>query len=1494
MTDEPLATDLLQYVETTRISELHPAFSDAKSRVIAAVITITWPYSLVTKSIAFILAEPDFRLRRDGGQIRAEFHGAAAKAVADSGIGGGDEIRLSLDGAAWERLQPQTRIPGTVTEWQLKFKSRLLLSVLRDQHKDRHIINIDVSDDEPDDDAGSVFPEPLAATGPSSLLSIDSDALSPPSTTLPSKRIASSVIELGEYASPAFVKRARVSYGSLFEGGLDIFADDDKQEQRRRKRPRFSIGNKAWRYSSRSQSPMSEPRSEPEDAAERIPNAVVESPNPSSMRDEGCQTQEMVLSSSATAPELFEPTMKDALASSPVQSVMASNDGNTEQTTRIPSCTSVHASESVRLQDTDHGIRSVVTPPVRPSILRHENASDIIALDPQNVSSAGPSILVNAPPPLHDVLAISPHEHGFGPSGNSPTSPPNELLCGIGLQIDPDLAFDSAILSQDSSNSNLSHGPQQVGRHFFEATDSQHTPWSSVVSDITHAATSMGDEKQHFEVSLRSAVEPAQPSIVVRRHEENDEISETDVHRHFVPFEIDKHQLPLSHSEGREPKRADRTVNSDEDAVAEDVNPARYVDSHDLGQDQGDLGRSRASQFDGQAGHRNVHVSNVNEDGETSNQPAIFQETHTHVHHLSLVGTKGLDLHEDEEEEEEEEEDDEEADDDDVHDDNLDDFSERISDDEEGEMEEVEDFQEDEYSGSDEGRDYDEEEYQEEDVPPSMTANSAPAEPVFISLLSDSDDEEQLRSKSVAEMPRERVHLEAVQQSYHDEGEGEYEEQDEGEEHGEGADDDDDDEEEEEGEEGGEEEEEEEEEDEEGVEEVDQGIASDVDCTIKKQPPEQGLNRDITRLKPRDQVGEAEEVTPDSNGLSQQCESLSRTNDSTRELVHAGSPEDQEETANEPNPGPHLQSIGLRTHRNNTEDALEEPIPDVLDGEGASSDQTGHPNEVSEESAEASIVTSSVARSAEAPGLQPYFQPLGGPSVQRAENLARSSDRSKAEPEEPNADPNVSAAPLVDGEVTASVPGTKQQESEQVPSKVEADSRTDESHDDPPDAHGSPEGDEARLDASAGESSSVIAQARDNEDAKQPPPTLIVTQRHKDELLQADVARGNHEDVREENHGPDEQLMAELLEYSQQRVRQSDKTTDQQSEDGSVSDARPQRAALAAEPEKFPQNASQGLKSDRQGQSPIRPMRSRRNISRETAGATETRPGVSSAAPPNTTTGPTRRKVPDAAPRAKITRGRLGEQEDGRWSTVRSPLSVSRSSEDEGSTASPKRHTESPLQRLKPGVTADAVSEASKSQSSLAVTSSVADDDRISGVKIELLHSLRTDLPEFLPLASLRSSLNKTADFMAVATCAPRPAHRPKKGPRDYMLELVLTDPSMAPSSVSVAQIYRPHQACLPSVQGGDAVLLRGFQVLSLKDRGFGLRACDPSAWAVFERLDEEMLPQIRGPPVEVMDGEFAYVEGLKRWWSLLDEKARGEIERASQKALQIGEKQSS
>lgn len=120
---------LLDSKATTPIARLNPDLPDQPTRKVHGEVTITWPYSVVTKSFAFLLAEPDFRLRRDKGSVRIHLSGPSAEAVGKWELGSGDEVTLALDGVDWARDEEPVRPAGSRIEWQLKFAGKLVLKV---------------------------------------------------------------------------------------------------------------------------------------------------------------------------------------------------------------------------------------------------------------------------------------------------------------------------------------------------------------------------------------------------------------------------------------------------------------------------------------------------------------------------------------------------------------------------------------------------------------------------------------------------------------------------------------------------------------------------------------------------------------------------------------------------------------------------------------------------------------------------------------------------------------------------------------------------------------------------------------------------------------------------------------------------------------------------------------------------------------------------------------------------------------------------------------------------------------------------------------------------------------------------------------------------------------------------------------------------------------------------------------------------------------------
>ncbi|KAI0600371.1 hypothetical protein F4775DRAFT_61167 [Biscogniauxia sp. FL1348] len=284
-------SDPLQKLEAskkTAIADLDPQLSEPATRAVQGVVTITWPYNSVKNTVAFILAEPDFRLRRNKGQVRINFSGQAAKAVGANALGSNDEVTLSLEGAEWEPEEAKKRqsLPGASLDWQLRFSDKILLKVKSGETGETRLVTIqDACADAPSPEREQDEPLPVESIQMDEPVQLDFATLTPAKNP----RVAN--VADGEFESPAFLKRARMSYGSLFEGGFDIFEDDGGARGRGRKRSRFGRGSGAWRYTSQSPSPepVVSPHSDLSSQEEEQPS----SPTRPRMADESCQTMEL-------------------------------------------------------------------------------------------------------------------------------------------------------------------------------------------------------------------------------------------------------------------------------------------------------------------------------------------------------------------------------------------------------------------------------------------------------------------------------------------------------------------------------------------------------------------------------------------------------------------------------------------------------------------------------------------------------------------------------------------------------------------------------------------------------------------------------------------------------------------------------------------------------------------------------------------------------------------------------------------------------------------------------------------------------------------------------------------------------------------------------------------------------------------------------------------------------------------------------------------------
>lgn len=167
-------------------------------------------------------------------------------------------------------------------------------------------------------------------------------------------------------------------------------------------------------------------------------------------------------------------------------------------------------------------------------------------------------------------------------------------------------------------------------------------------------------------------------------------------------------------------------------------------------------------------------------------------------------------------------------------------------------------------------------------------------------------------------------------------------------------------------------------------------------------------------------------------------------------------------------------------------------------------------------------------------------------------------------------------------------------------------------------------------------------------------------------------------------------------------------------------------------------------------------------------------------------------------------------------------------------------------------------------------------------LKLGLSRSLRTDLSEFTALKVVRFHLNQKLDVLGIVTSTPAEPQRMKGGPRHYQITFNITDSTIAPSGVTEVQVYRPYIEALPIVKEGDGILLRNFQVIAIKNRGFALRSeqNEASSWAVYK--DGASEPEVRGPPVEQGKAEQSHMVAMKEWYSSLDAASVAKLQRAN------------
>lgn len=139
---------------------------------------------------------------------------------------------------------------------------------------------------------------------------------------------------------------------------------------------------------------------------------------------------------------------------------------------------------------------------------------------------------------------------------------------------------------------------------------------------------------------------------------------------------------------------------------------------------------------------------------------------------------------------------------------------------------------------------------------------------------------------------------------------------------------------------------------------------------------------------------------------------------------------------------------------------------------------------------------------------------------------------------------------------------------------------------------------------------------------------------------------------------------------------------------------------------------------------------------------------------------------------------------------------------------------------------------------------------------------LRSKLSYFAPLSTLVDHFHTLVDTISIVHNTSS-IYQTATGKKDYTLELLLTDPSLAGNTLT-ARLYRPYKEAIPSLSEGDAILLRNFTVKS-SNHSMTLVSVNTSAWAVFSDNNNEAA--ISGPPVEYGTEELSHATDLRQWY---------------------------
>ncbi|KAI3321810.1 hypothetical protein HD806DRAFT_502012 [Xylariaceae sp. AK1471] len=1571
----------------TPIAELCPDLPDPRTKAVRGVVTITWPYNSVKGTFAFNLAEPDFRLRRNKGQVRIDFTGRAAKATGGCGLGSNDEVLLSLEGAAWEAAEANKRqsLPGADLGWRLVFSEKLSLKILRAETGDTVVVTVD----EQTPSERETVPNPTS-TQPFTVTKSPSSPtpLSPIHITSPFREIRARKLDDGELTSPAFIKRARMSYGSLFEGDFDILEDDGGVKGMGRKRTRFGRDSSAWRYTSQSPSP------EPAATSPGSVEGHVSSPARVEMADEGCQTMELdrpspqhieTPSEALTAVMLPKQVpIDDAPANTPVESAIAQS----AQAQPLDSWSSASI------------VQNEVT--LTSSEVLHSNVDVPLPLSGQQLSSAGYNFAGGswnadiAPssfePQQQEPFSPLHVEESFSSSGfgnmTSATQPDDsdglsKSQTGDGENTEP---IDNGIIRPtESSHPAVNYPPPDVTEdtHSHPIHDEALTDYPASYLDDSHTSRRgqmVGEQTPEYPATVRlgsSSWATVNHNSQATAMPPTDRLGSRDGDTPEQALIIDESES--DDESAPEPVAVEDTVNSGrayalglyEDAEAEDEVDAQYSDDDEPEYDADEMGGDYDTRNYEQPGddEDDSHDEDLRphplepefpefDDGESwdeEDQDELLDEEEEGDYEMDgelaepapqpvvrSIPTV-IDLISSSEDESEDEDEGE-------GDDTMTDIQRsgthivsRTSSSHQESVAEVDLAQE---RLSDEEAEINSEVAVSEADISSETRRESNE---YMSSCEEEEEEEDEEDEIYDENEVQEYEQEDIPMSEPSRNEGGHEAKPEtefGRLH-----------------------------ELEGDAPLDDTEDHHNDITSRQTSPRDELHESI-RFERRMDILEGKDSATIPLSAADGLEMLSRVLDdesnanSTRVFSETVEEEIVLENISEKQSLAKSSEEGdVQVHdpSNQQEKNLSEEVLEELFAQGSGDDQVDLIALSKIDNEHRSPVINDSESTAAAPTSPPLTQSFQSRTEVDADSTfeettvsveAQVSTTQLPTPQETQITDivlnNATSTQMDIGESFETITIIEKQDFEATEDSISAEPvyevlqqeiSMDMDQDDVK-QHGdiasviqdqgqTPLGE---LSAAASPAHSFQTQIDDGELAS----PGSVEQTMDDDHVPYNLSSGHDQSTSFTSHMEvDEELQASILENSQVEEKplghhahddehektmqddEHDETIEKDAHEDTLAEtssgvhigSRQTRQAEVASSPLHEQFVVEILTIQEDEHDEVIQDDTNEDTLAEATSGVHVRSEQTRQA--EVASSPSHEQLVVEIPSSTLREGTPGKQATEISAQLIQNFIENESSPTENSDTSPhddpsvrlarvvnasKRATKSrdtSTELHRPHTRAlDArrspTPETENSSVQLARASFVSqppkhDEDSYSmtAAKLQLVRHLRDELPDCTSLKVLRQHLTKSLDVIAVAMMQPPEPRRAKGGPRAYMMSFTITDHSIGPYAVAEVLISRPHKDTLPVVKYGDIVLLRNFTVVSLANKGFGLKTNDGSSWAVFDHEGEPA--QINGPPVEYGEKEIAYVSYLREWFGLLGDSAKAKLERANQKIINAG-----